>query len=216
MGNLWRVDLTPNTWAVSKLFSGTQPIQAPPIISTDDLERPMLYFGTGKFLVTGDPSSTVGQTLFGIIDNGSGSTLFATDLVDQTTSITPLTSGSRGWRINMSNTGERVIRSAALISGILYIPTFAPTTAACAGGGQSWLYTLDFADGSAPDRYAGGENNSINGRNQSMGDGILADPAVDLVNEQLLLQSSNAVLLTEDISADLKKLLVRSWRQKWN
>jgi type IV pilus assembly protein PilY1 len=216
MGNLWRVDLTPNTWAVSKLFSGTQPIQAPPIISTDDLERPMLYFGTGKFLVTGDPSNTVGQTLYGIIDNGSGSTLFATDLVNQTSSITPLTSGSRGWRINMSNTGERVIRSAALISGILYIPTFAPTTAACAGGGQSWLYTLDFADGSAPDRYAGGENNSINGRNQSMGDGILADPAVDLVNEQLLLQSSNAVLLTEDISADLKKLLVRSWRQKWN
>ena len=49
-----------------------------------------------------------------------------------------------------------------------------------------------------------------------MGDGILADPTVDLVNEQLILQSSNAVLLTEDISAGLKKLMVRSWRQKWN
>ncbi len=216
LGNMWRVDLTTSTWTVTKLFSGTRPIQASPIISTDELGRPMLYFGTGRFLVTGDPSNTAGQRLYGIIDNGSGGTLFDTDLVDQTRSITPLTSASRGWRIDLGNTGERVTRSAALISGILYIPTFAPTTAACAGGGQSWLYTLDFADGSAPDHSNGAENNSINGRNQSMGDGILADPAVDLVNEQLILQSSNAVLLTEDISADLRKLLVRSWRQKWN
>ena len=49
-----------------------------------------------------------------------------------------------------------------------------------------------------------------------MGDGILADPTVDLVNEKLILQSSNAVLLTEDLSAGLRKLAVRSWKQKWN
>jgi hypothetical protein len=49
-----------------------------------------------------------------------------------------------------------------------------------------------------------------------MGDGMLADPAVDLVNEQVLLQSSNAVLLTADITGGLKKLIVRSWRQKLN
>ncbi|MEQ1831639.1 MAG: PilC/PilY family type IV pilus protein [Candidatus Eisenbacteria bacterium] len=216
LGNLWRVDLTTSTWTVSKLFSGSRPIQAPPILSTDELGRPMIYFGTGRFLTTGDPANVDGQRLYGIIDNGSGSTLFDTDIVNQTSNITPLTSSSRGWMIDLGNTGERVTRSAALISGILYIPTFAPTTAACAGGGQSWLYSLDFADGSAPDHSNGTENNTTTGRNQSMGDGILADPTVDLVNEQLILQSSNAVLLTEDISVGLRKLMVRSWRQKWN
>jgi hypothetical protein len=49
-----------------------------------------------------------------------------------------------------------------------------------------------------------------------MGDGILADPSVDLINEKLILQSSNAVLLTHTINGGLRKTIVRSWRQKWN
>ena len=146
----------------------------------------------------------------------SGGTLTTANLVNQTTTFTALTSGSRGWYINLPNTGERITRTAALIAGVLHIPSFAPTATACAGGGQSWLYSVDYADGSAPDNANGAENNTVAGRSQSMGDGILADPTVDLVNEQLILQSSNAVLLTENISAGLKKLMVRSWRQRWN
>ena len=49
-----------------------------------------------------------------------------------------------------------------------------------------------------------------------MGDGLMSDPSVDLVNQNLVLQSSNAVLLTHNITGGLKKLMVRSWRQKWN
>ncbi len=215
-GNLWRVKLTTNPWTVTKLYSGSQPIQAPPIVTTDELGRPMVFFGTGRFLTASDPTSTSTQSIVAVIDNGSDSTRYMSDLVNQTTTFTPLTSGSRGWYINLSSSGERVTRSAALIAGTLFVPSFAPTAAACTGGGQSWLYSLDYADGSAPDHSNGAENNVTTGRKQSMGDGILADPTVDLVNEQLILQSSNAVLLTEDISAGLKKLMVRSWRQKWN
>jgi hypothetical protein len=39
---------------------------------------------------------------------------------------------------------------------------------------------------------------------------------VDLVNETLILQGSNASLVTKSFNAGLKRLVVRSWRQKWN
>ncbi len=215
-GTLWRVDLTTSPWTITALYSGSQPIQGPPILTVDELDRPMLFFGTGQFLTASDPSSTTQQAIFGIIDNGSNTTVVQSDLVNQTSAITALPANGRGWYLNLSLAGERVTRSAALIAGTLYVPSFKPATAVCTGGGQSWLYSLDFRDGSAPDNPNGSENNTTNGRSESMGDGILADPTVDLVNEQLILQSSNAVLLTEDISANLNKLLVRSWRQRLN
>jgi type IV pilus assembly protein PilY1 len=215
-GKVYRVDLTTNPWTVTTIFSGSQPIQSGLSLTTDELGRPMLFFGTGRFIGATDPTNLSQQSIYGIIDDNSGTTIHPSDLVNQTSVITPLTSGNRGWYFNLSESGERVIRTPALIAGTLYVPSFAPSITACAGGGQSWLYSVDFRDGSAPDHNNGSENNTTSGRVQSMGDGILADPTVDLVNEQLILQSSNAVLLTEDISADLKKLLVRSWRQRFN
>src|SRR5262249_58559424 len=120
-------------------------------LTTDELGRAMLCFGTGEFVTASDPGTTTQQAIYGIIDDGSGTTLTPSDLRNQTSSITALTSGQRGWYLNLGNTGERVTRGAAIINGTLYVPSFAPTTAACGGGGQSWLYSLDFRDGSAPD-----------------------------------------------------------------
>lgn len=215
-GKLWRVNLTTSPWTLTAIYSGSQPIQAPPILTVDELDRPMLFFGTGRFIAANDPSTTTQESIFGIIDNGTNTTLTKSDLVNQTSTFSNLPANSRGWYYNLEELGERVTKSAALISGTLYVPSFKPAVAACTGGGQSWLKSLDFRDGSAPDNPNGTENNTTDDRSQSMGDGILTDPTVDLVNEQLILQSSNAVLLTEDLSANLKKLLVRSWRQKLN
>lgn len=215
-GRMYRVDLTRNPWAVSTLFNGTQPIQGSPVATTDELSRDMVFFGTGQYITASDPSSMVQQTVYGVIDDNSGATLTRANLINQTTTFTPLGTGARGWYMDLPAGGERVTRSAALIAGTLWVPSFAPTTAACAGGGQSWLYSFDYRDGSAPDRRNGQENDTANGRGKSMGDGIMADPTVDLVNEKLILQSSNAVLLTEDLSAELKKLAIRAWRQRWN
>lgn len=213
-GRLWRVDMRTNPWTTSLLFNAGKPIQGAPVVTVDALFRPMVFFGTGQFLTGGDPGTTAQQTIYGIIDDGSGNTVSSSSLVDQSNSITALGSTKRGWYINLPNSGERVIKTPALVAGTLYVPSFIPDAAACTGGAQSILYSLDYADGSAPDNANGSENNTTNGRSQNMGDGIIADPTVDLVNEDLLLQSSNAVLIKQDISTGLRKLLVRSWRQK--
>jgi type IV pilus assembly protein PilY1 len=216
-GNIWRVNLAANPWSVTRLFSCGQPIQAAPTLTVDQLGRVMVFFGTGKYLTITDPTNTNQQTIYGIIDDNSGGTVTPADLVDQTTVFHGLTSGSRGWYVNLAEgAGERVTHTPSLIAGTLYVPSFRPNTTACTGGGQSWLYSLDYKDGSAPDHANGTANNTTADRVQSMGDGILADPSVDLLSEQIILQSSNAVLLTEDISAGVRKLIVRSWRQRWN
>jgi Tfp pilus tip-associated adhesin PilY1 len=211
------VNLAANPWSVSLLFNCGKPIQAAPVVTLDELGRPMIFFGTGAYLQASDVTNTSAQAIYGITDDNSGATISVSDLVDQTSSIHAVTSGKRGWYVNLvENAGERVTRSAALVAGTLYLPSFLPNADACAGGGRSWLYSLDYNDGSAPDNSNGTENNTTAGRVDAMGDGILADPSVDLVNEALILQSSNAVLLTHHINAGLKKLMVRSWRQKWN
>jgi type IV pilus assembly protein PilY1 len=216
-GNIWRINLATNPWTVSRLFNCGQPIQSAPTLTFDELGRVMVFFGTGQYLKLTDPANTNQQTIYGIIDDNSGGTITATDLVDQTTTFHGLTSGNRGWYINLTQgAGERVTHTAALIAGTLYVPSFRPNTTACTGGGQSWLYTLDYKDGSAPDLANGTANNTTADRAQSMGDGILADPSVDLLSEQIILQSSNAVLISEDITAGVRRVIVRSWRQRWN
>ncbi|MFI5372845.1 MAG: PilC/PilY family type IV pilus protein, partial [Candidatus Eisenbacteria bacterium] len=215
-GRIWRVDLTTNPWSATVLYNCGKPIQAPPVLTEDTNGHVMVFFGTGKYLTMADPPDTTSQQIYGIIDDNSGTTISSSSLVDQTTTFHSM-SGKRGWFMNLAQgAGERVTHSAALIAGTLYVPSFRPNYAACTGGAQSWLYSLDYKDGSAPDNTNGTSNNTTAGRVQSMGDGILADPSVDLLSQQVILQSSNAVLLTEDISQGVKKLVVHSWRQKWN
>jgi type IV pilus assembly protein PilY1 len=216
-GRIWRVDMTRNPWNFSVLFNSGKPIQAAPVITVDALNRPMVFFGTGSYLTATDLASMATQSIYGIIDDGTGATVLASNLVDQTTSFHPMTGGTRGWFVDLTqHAGERVTRSPSLVAGTLYAPSFLPNTTVCSGGGQSWLYSLDYKDGSAPDHANGTSNNTVSGRVESMGDGIMADPSVDLVNETLILQSSNAVLLTHSITGGLQKLAVRAWRQRWN
>jgi Tfp pilus tip-associated adhesin PilY1 len=213
-GRLWRVNLTTNPWTVTLLFNSGKPIQATPVVTLNASGQPMIYFGTGRFLSGTDPGTTTQQTLYCITDNGTSTTVTTAQLVNQTSTISAVTTSHRGWYINLPNTGERITRQAALVAGVLYVPTFKPNTSNCGGLGQSWLMSVDYKDGSAPNNANGSENQTTAGRFNAMGDGILADPSVDLVNEDIILQSSNAVVLTQNINVGLQRLVVRSWRQK--
>jgi type IV pilus assembly protein PilY1 len=216
-GRVWRINLGTSPWAVSLLYDCGQPIQAAPTLALDELGRVMVFFGTGRYLTDADLLTTGTQTFYGLIDDNSGSAISTANLVDQTSSFNAVTSGKRGWFVNLVQaSGERITRRAVLLAGTLYVPSFQPNAGACLGGGNSWLYSLDYKDGSAPSHANGTENNTTAGRIESQGSGILADPSVDLVNEALVLQSSNSSLSTHSFTSGLKKLVVRSWHQKWN
>lgn len=216
-GRLWRVDLTTNPWTVSQLFDNDQPIQSAPVLTMDEVGRVMVFFGTGKYLTDGDLSTVDDQSFYGVFDDHSGTLVTRSMLVDQTSSVTQLASTDRGWYIDLVQyPGERVVRSAALIAGTLYFPSFRPKAEVCEGGGESWLYTVDYYDGSTPDNDDGSENDTTNDRVESKGDGVLSDPSVDLVNEDIILQSSDTSVLTEDTKGTVRRIVIRSWRQLWD
>ncbi len=215
-GRVWRVDVKTNPWTVAQLFSNAQPIQAAPALSMDEQGRVLVYFGTGKYLTNADLSTTSSQTIYGLFDTYSGPALTRASLVNQTNSITALTGADRGWYVDLvQSSGERVVRAGTIAAGTFYVTSFRPKNGSCESGGESWLYSLDFNDGSGKDNQDGSENNVTAGRIDSKGDGILSNPAVDFANGAIIFQNSNTTMMTQDISASVRKLTVRAWRQRY-
>ncbi|MES1999423.1 MAG: PilC/PilY family type IV pilus protein [Pseudomonadota bacterium] len=60
-------------------------------------------------------------------------------------------SGSnRGWYLDMPTTGERNVSNPKLETGLLYVNTLIPSSAACDFGGTGWLLGLDYLTGGQP------------------------------------------------------------------
>jgi type IV pilus assembly protein PilY1 len=216
-GHVWRFDLTSGMMSKSLLFSTDQPIQASPILTVNELGEVMVYFGTGRYVEQTDIDDVTEQTFYCIIDNHSETAVDRFDLVDQTVSIQEVTPGYRGWYVDLVQaTGERVTRPDALVAGVVYFTTFQPNAELCGSGGHSWLYAVDFRDGSAIDFEDGSENDTTEDRIVDLGTGIGSEPVFDIANEQIIVQLNDTRISVQDVEMDIKRLIVRSWRQSWN
>ncbi len=196
-GNLWKFDVSdvnPINWAVAQaagptpvpIFTATdgssvrQPITVRPEVGRhpDGLNGFMIYFGTGKYIETGDNSSTPPQqvqTFYGIWDEkgaapGNHTPVSKTDLQTQTigtasfagqtvrtVSNNPITAWGTtagqfmGWQVDMPLPGEKIVTDPVLRTGRIIFVTLVPNDSPCAVGGTSWLMELNFRDGGSPD-----------------------------------------------------------------
>ncbi|MTW12824.1 hypothetical protein GM658_19640 [Pseudoduganella eburnea] len=160
-GVMWRFNL--NTGTATKLAdlgSGKPITSAPEVgeITYANTKYRGVFFGTGRYLGSGDLSSTAAQTLYGIKDTGSNTVDDpATQLVQQTVTTT---GGSRsitsnvvpwntksGWYVNLPDSGERATAEPELFFGTLLFTTTVPSVSACQPGGYGWLYAIDFMTG---------------------------------------------------------------------
>jgi len=215
-GAVWRFDMSTFPWGKSKLFdTGGKPISARPTLSMDHLGRVLVYFGTGKYVEDTDIKNVDPQTIYAVIDDHSGSLRTPSDLKDQTSSVGPLGS-SMGWYIDLNNSGERVTQASALAGGTLYMVSFLPNAALCKAGGKSWLWEVDYEDGSNPDENDGTEDDGDDERRNNLGDGIYSEPTVDLANEDIIVQSTKTKITTRDAKGEILRIIVRSWRQQYN
>lgn len=175
LGNMWRFDISTNSvMKFAQLIgpSGAQPITTKPKISTVGKKR-IIMIGTGKYLEVSDLSDTSKQTLYGITDYDSttsgdaSSTLVnpRTSLVEQnlTTSTTNPdqrfissnavnltdTSPTRGWFVDLPDSGERQNVESQLVLGTLLVPTLVPESSACQPDGYGWEYVLNYKTGGA-------------------------------------------------------------------
>jgi type IV pilus assembly protein PilY1 len=213
-GHLWRWDVTdpnPLNWAGEVLFSGSQPIQARPTLVLGYGGQLMVYFGTGHYVEDNDITDVSQQSFYCVRDDFGVTNLGRADLTNQTSSIGDVTN-TNGWYIDLEmQSGERVIEPAAVIDRTVYFTSFAPTGDECAGGGYSWLYSLNFDNASNPD----GPEDSTSNRVESLGSGVASKPVVDLVNGEVLVQTSDSRLTVTDIGTP-RNILVNSWREKFD
>lgn len=181
-GNLWAFDIrgSATSWSNKsplKLFTSVndEPITAPPAVSfnpnmpfnADTSPNLMVMFGSGRYLVYSDRSTTKRQYLYGIWDNGDSAEVSLSQLVEQgpfeaisTASGTyrvmsapravryadPV-SPARGWYIGLNESGERVIDAGLVSAGSVYFVSMTPSTDVCTIGGSGWLLALDIASG---------------------------------------------------------------------
>ncbi|MGC8504965.1 MAG: pilus assembly protein, partial [Acidithiobacillus sp.] len=189
-GNLWRIDLTALNPAngqknvptpVTLLFktptlpasiNGTtvnlpQPITTPPLVTLNPNypAQPglMVIFGTGQLLQQSDLTNTQVQSVYGVWDKGTGSTVTQSSLVQQTIYTTnigatqvrlmsknPINwSTNSGWYVNLPATGERMITNMLLYAGQVIFTTYAPTPNVCGAGGSSYLMDFNYATGTS-------------------------------------------------------------------
>jgi len=212
-GNVWRIDLRESPWNKTLLFHTDQPISAEPVLTMDLENNVYLYFGTGTYMKPEDANNTDQQTFYSLIDDHSETTLSRTNLVDQTYSISPIPATKKGWLIDLVLApGERVVQPDALVAGVVYFTSFQPDSEVCSAGGHSWLYSVDYLDGSAPDSDDGGENDTTNDRIDDLGEGFTSNPVIDIVNENVIIQSSDTKLSILKTKTAIRHLIVRSWR----
>jgi type IV pilus assembly protein PilY1 len=196
-GNLWKFDVqspNPTNWDVAAaagptpqpLFTATdaggarQPITVRPEVGNhpDGLNGFVVFFGTGKYMETGDNSITPPQqvqTFYGIWDQkgtaaGNHTSVAKADLQTQTigtatfgtqtvrtVSDNPITgwgtaSGQfMGWQVDMPLTAEKMVADPVLRTGRIIFSTLVPNDSPCAVGGTSWLMELNFRHGGPPE-----------------------------------------------------------------
>jgi len=217
MGSLHRIALNgdprPSNWTVSKLYEGTQEIQADPVAAYGPNGAVYVYFGTGAYIEDPDMISLGQNSFICVYDLHDGSTATMGVLTDQTSSVTGV-GGTQGWYVNLwNNDGERVTKQCVVVAETVIFSSFAPSDDPCVAGGISWLYQMRYDDGGIPDvDYMTSEED----RSVSLGDGIASYPVVDLSEGKAVVQSSNADINVEPIAAIIQPLRVRSWQENYD
>lgn len=185
LGNVWKFDLTnasPASWTGTSLFTATdggvaQPISGALTLATHPLtNQRWVFFGTGRYMTTGDVASTAVQSMYGFVDDGtpivrSGA---GANLTQRTVAVTgttngypvrgfedntPLPAGSKGWFINLPASGERIVQDAQVVSTFLITASIVPTGDACESGGSGFINALDAFTGTS----AGGSYFDLDG-----------------------------------------------------
>lgn len=211
-GTVYRIALeestSPGNWDVTRLYSGNQSIMATPVPAFGEGGAVNVYFGTGAYLDEDDLVTMEDNSFFCVFDNHDGGS--NPTLADQTHTITD-PDGYDGWYMDLPNEGERVTEPAAVVAGTVFYTSYKPSNEPCEAGGHSWLTRISYEDGSVPDD---GEDDGFNGqRRLDMGDGIASRPVVDIVNENVIVQSSDATITIEEIGQVFFNLEVRSWQE---
>lgn len=172
LGNMWKFDLSDASSANWRPAFGTvasplplftavsggkvQPITTAPDALLNPDGGSVIVFGTGSYIATGDKAAGSQQTMYGLRDTGSmivASSLTQQSMLTGTADVSGVTyraatsntlsASSRGWYMNLPDTGERVAYDPRVIGKVLAFSSTVPTGDMCSYGGTGWDYYID-------------------------------------------------------------------------
>lgn len=211
LGNVWKFDISSNNsnlWGVANggapIFvakdasDNRQPITGGIAIGLDPVSfNTWIFFGTGRYIETGDPGNTAVQTWYGLMDSGSAITgrselkqrriLSLGTFAGKTVrgferAIVGDMVGKRGWYIDLltppippsvaySAVGERMIGDPFVSNGILFASSIIPSNDPCDLGGSGFVNAVNAYTGSSG--YVGSASHfDVNG-NGNFNDDVL-------------------------------------------
>lgn len=191
-GNIWRFDPNITGCDIQRIFTAKigasvpQPITGELTIVKAPAAKSgyMILFGTGSYLNAADTSNIDRQSLYGIWDELTNTTVTGSNLNLQTiltpsttagtrtTSTSPLawfeeplSANKKGWYLDLSCSdaticpaGERSVAKPTLMktgaAQRIFFLTYVPGTDPCEAGGAGWLTSLDPASGNFTNGFA--------------------------------------------------------------
>jgi type IV pilus assembly protein PilY1 len=236
-------DPNPANWngnsTLIDLTSNGKPIVSAPTVALDNGRQRWVYFGTGRLYNQQDSSNTNQQSFYGIKEyyaSGSGTytcaTVLESNLVDVSNVV--VTNGSStvddkkqeiaagdGWIFNFPVAGEKNLGQAALLGDILTFTTYFPSQDTCKFEGESNLYALYFATGTAYfESVIGVEEIEPGGvfeisKKKYLGRGLIISPSIYPGSRQgskvFVQTSSGAILETEQQNPGITRSGKVSW-----
>ena len=185
LGNVWKFNLTssvPGSWSATKIFSAqdangnAQPITSGVTVAVHPkTNKRWVFFGTGRYLTSGDAANTGVQSMYGFIEGSS--TLDRSSLIGRTLTVTSdvqsgykvrafqakasLPANKDGWYVDLPDTGERIVQDAQVVATYLLTASMVPTNSACNSDGRGYINALDaFTGTSAGFSYFNLDNNA--------------------------------------------------------
>lgn len=185
LGNMWKFDLTSQTVSNWDSAYKTSGVPTPLYVAKDSATPPntqkittapeailnpnggvMVYFGTGSYITTTDPSDSSVQSVYGIWDNNAAvaSTDHSNLIKQSVNTSTVVAAGTtqsfrtlsanavdyatkKGWFIELPQSGERVSFDPRLLGSVLSFTSTIPSADVCEAGGTSWDYFVDSLTG---------------------------------------------------------------------
>ncbi|MEA9608113.1 PilC/PilY family type IV pilus protein [Xanthomonas campestris pv. plantaginis] len=186
LGNMWKFDISSATrtaWSTAsnrlRMFTATsptgqvQPITSSPVVARDPSTFQLwVFFGTGRFMETGDTADRSVQTFYGLKD---GTTSIAKSALQQRTvaavetdvdtgrtvrafeAPSVLPAGRSGWYIDLVNPptppgtpiGERVVSDPQVVNDVLNFSSIIPSSDPCLPGGTGFQNALNAFTGAS-------------------------------------------------------------------
>jgi|GEM_PF-3265004 len=264
LGNLWKLNLsstTPADWA-SSYSASSKP--APMFVALDssgnrqpitgmigagidgrkgDLNfgKRWVFFGSGRYITSGDVTSTATQSWYGVIDNDAvlaGRSELKSRSIDleDTVAGSPVRSfsvavsgdmaGKRGWFIDLvspslGNTGERMVGEHKFLGSVLLASSMIPSSDPCTPGGTGYLNAIDpYTGANVANLFFDANNDLIFNDSDRIGSAKRAigsiSPSINLPSDAILIGNR---LVSSGTSGDIRSLSVsnpvRNGRISW-